>query len=111
MLEVLEFLRANESKTHIVTGGGQQSVRGYRDRVYGIPQQQVIGSSVLANYEYREGKPRLLRETKVFFVDDFTGKAIVINLFIGKRPCAAFGNSGGDQQMLEWTQGPVVQGS
>jgi phosphoglycolate phosphatase-like HAD superfamily hydrolase len=105
MLEVLEFLRANEFKTYIVTGGGQQFVRVYSDRVYGIPPEQVIGSSVLTQYEYREGKPTLLREPKVFFVDDFTGKAIGINLFIGKRPCAAFGNSGGDQQMLEWTQG------
>ena len=105
MLEVLEFLRANEFKTYVVTGGGQQFVRVYSDRVYGIPPEQVIGSSVLTKYEYRDGKPILLREPKVFFVDDFTGKAVGINLFIGKRPCAAFGNSGGDQQMLEWTQG------
>jgi hypothetical protein len=103
MLEVFEFLRANEFKSHIVTGGGQQFVRAYSERVYGIPPEQVIGSSVLTKYQ--EDKPKLLREPKVFFVDDFTGKAIGINLFIGKRPCAAFGNSGGDQQMLEWTQG------
>lgn len=105
MLEVLEVLRANEFKTYIVTGGGQQFVRAYSERVYGISPEQVIGSSVLTKYEYREGKPILFREPKVFFVDDFTGKAIGINLFIGKRSCAAFGNSGGDQQMLEWTQG------
>ena len=110
MLEVLEFLRANEFKTYIVTGGCQQFVRVYSDRVYGIPPEQVIGSSVLTKYEYREGKPILLREPKVFFVDDFTGKTIGINLFIGKRPCAAFGNSGGDQQMLNGPKEPAAKG-
>ena len=105
MLEVLELLRANGFKTYIVTGGGQQFVRVYSHQTYGIPPEQVIGSSVLTRYEYQEGKPILLREPNVFFIDDFTGKPIGINLFIGKRPCAAFGNSGGDQQMLEWTQG------
>jgi hypothetical protein len=74
-------------------------------RVYGIPPEQVVGSSILTKYEYQDGKPILMREPKVFFIDDFTGKAIGINLFIGKRPCAVFGNSDGDQQMLEWTQG------
>jgi hypothetical protein len=64
----------------------------------------VVGSSILTKYEYQDGQPVLMGEPKVFFIDDFTGKAIGINLFIGKRPCAAFGNSAGDQQMLEWTQ-------
>jgi phosphoserine phosphatase len=105
MLEVLEFLRANKFKTYIVTGGGQEFVRVYSERVYGIPPEHVVGSSILTKYEYQDGKPILMREPKVFFIDDFTGKAIGINLFIGKRPCAAFGNSRGDQQMLEWTQG------
>ena len=104
MLEVKELLRANGFKTYIVTGGGQQFVRVYSERVYGIPPEQVVGSSILTKYEYQDGQPVLMREPKVFFIDDFTGKAIGINLFIGKRPCAAFGNSAGDQQMLEWTQ-------
>jgi phosphoglycolate phosphatase-like HAD superfamily hydrolase len=104
MLEVMEFLRASGFKTYIVTGGGQEFVRVYSQRVYGIPPEQVVGSSILTKYEYRDGKPVLMREPKVFFVDDRTGKPIGINLFIGKRPHAAFGNSTGDQQMLEWTQ-------
>ena len=104
MIEVMDYLRANGFKTYIVTGGGQEFVRVYSKRVYGIPPEQVVGSSILTKYEYRDGKPVLMREPKVFFVDDHAGKAIGINLFIGKRPYAAFGNSGGDREMLEWTQ-------
>jgi phosphoglycolate phosphatase-like HAD superfamily hydrolase len=104
MIEVMDYLRANGFKTYIVTGGGQEFVRVYSQRVYGIPPEQVVGSSILTKYEYRDGKPILLREPKVFFIDDHSGKAIGINLFIGKRPYAAFGNSGGDKEMLEWTQ-------
>ena len=104
MLEVMEFLRASGFKTYIVTGGGQEFVRVYGQRVYGVPPEQVVGSSGLSKYEYQDGKPVLMREPKIFFVDDGTGKAIGINLFIGKRPYAAFGKSTGDQQMLEWTQ-------
>jgi phosphoglycolate phosphatase-like HAD superfamily hydrolase len=104
MLEVMEYLRANGFKTYIVTGGGQEFVRVYSQQVYGIPPEQVVGSSILTKYEVQDGKPVLMREPKVFFVDDQTGKPIGINLFIGKRPYAAFGNSTGDQQMLEWTQ-------
>lgn len=104
MIEVMDYLRANGFRTYIVTGGGQEFVRDYSQRVYGIPPEQVVGSSVLTKYEYRDGKPILLREPKVFFIDDHAGKAIGINLFIGKRPYAAFGNSTGDQEMLEWTQ-------
>jgi phosphoglycolate phosphatase-like HAD superfamily hydrolase len=104
MLEVMDYMRTNGFKTYIVTGGGQEFVRVYSQRVYGIPPEQVVGSSVMTRYEYRDGKPVLLREPKVFFNDNDAGKAIGINLFIGKRPCAAFGNSTGDQQMLEWTQ-------
>jgi len=103
MIEVMDYLRANGFKTYIVTGGGQEFVRVYSKRVYGIPPEQVVGSSILTKYEYRDGKPVLMREPKVFFVDDHAGKAIGINLFIGKRPYAAFGNSGGDREMLEWT--------
>jgi phosphoglycolate phosphatase-like HAD superfamily hydrolase len=104
MIEVMDYLRANGFKTYIVTGGGQEFVRVYSQRVYGIPPEQVVGSSILTKYEYRDGKPILLREPKLFFIDDHAGKAIGINLFIGKRPYAAFGNSGGDKEMLEWTQ-------
>lgn len=105
MLEVMDYLRANGFKTYIVTGGGQEFVRVYSEKVYGVPQEQVVGSSILTKYEDRDGKPVLLREPKVFFVDDRGGKPVGINLFIGKRPHAAFGNSTGDQQMLEYTQG------
>jgi phosphoglycolate phosphatase-like HAD superfamily hydrolase len=104
MLEVMDYLRANGFKTYIVTGGGQEFVRVYSESVYGIPPEQVVGSSIMTKYEYQDGKPVLMREPKVFFIDDNAGKPIGINLFIGKRPYAAFGNSPGDKQMLEWTQ-------
>ena len=104
MLEVMDYLRANGFKTYIVTGGGQEFVRVYSQRVYGVPPEQVVGSSILTRYEDQNGKPSLMREPKVFFIDDKAGKPVGINLFIGKRPYAAFGNSTGDQQMLEWTQ-------
>jgi phosphoglycolate phosphatase-like HAD superfamily hydrolase len=110
MLEVMQYLRANGFRTYIVTGGGQEFVRVYSERVYGVPPEQVVGSSIMTTYDNKSGKPVLMREPKVFFIDDGPGKAVGINLFIGKRPQAAFGNSGsadfksGDTQMLEWTQ-------
>jgi phosphoglycolate phosphatase-like HAD superfamily hydrolase len=111
MLEVLKYLRENGYKTYIVTGGGVEFVRVYSEQVYGVPPEQVVGSSGLTKYtKDANGKPVLMREAKPFFIDDGAGKAIGINLFIGKRPQAAFGNSGsedfksGDAQMLEWTQ-------
>jgi hypothetical protein len=104
MLEVMDYLRANGFRTYIVTGGGQEFVRVYSERVYGVPPEQVVGSSIATKYEVRDGKPVLMREPKIFFIDDHAGKPIGINLFIGKRPYAAFGNSGGDREMLEWTQ-------
>ena len=104
MIEVMNYLRDNGFKTYIVTGGGQEFVRTYSEDIYGVPPEQVIGSSILTNYEYVDGKPVLQREPKVFFINDKTGKPIGINLFIGKRPYAAFGNSTGDREMLEWTQ-------
>ncbi len=104
MLEVMEYLRANGFKTYIVTGGGQEFVRVYSQRVYGVPPEQVVGSSIVTKYEVHGGKPILMREPKVFFIDDHGGKPVGINLFIGKRPIAAFGNSGGDAEMLQWTQ-------
>lgn len=103
MLDVIEYLRANGFRTYIVTGGGQEFVRVYSERVYDVPVEQVVGSSIVTKYEENDGKPVLMREPKVFFIDDKAGKPIGINLFIGKRPVAAFGNSGGDREMLEWT--------
>jgi phosphoglycolate phosphatase-like HAD superfamily hydrolase len=103
MLEVLDHLRASGFRTYIVTGGGQEFVRVFSEQVYGVPVEQVVGSSIVTKYEEQDGKPVLMREPKVFFIDDKAGKAIGINLFIGKRPYAAFGNSGGDREMLEWT--------
>ena len=102
MLEVLRYLRANGFKTYIVTGGGQEFVRVYSQRVYGIPPEQVVGSSIERKYEYKDGKPLLMREPKAFFINDHAGKVIGINLFIGKRSVAAFGNSTGDEEMLQW---------
>jgi hypothetical protein len=106
----MQYLRANGFRTYIVTGGGQEFVRAYSERVYGVPPEHVVGSSIVTTYENKNGKPVLMREPKPFFIDDGPGKAIGINMFIGKRPQAAFGNSGsadrkaGDAQMLEWTQ-------
>jgi phosphoserine phosphatase len=110
MLEVMKYLRANGFKTYIVTGGGQEFVRVYSERVYGVPTEQVVGSSIVTKYVETSSGPVLMREPKPFFIDDGPGKAIAINMFIGKRPQAAFGNSGntnfssGDTQMLEWAQ-------
>jgi phosphoglycolate phosphatase-like HAD superfamily hydrolase len=104
MLEVMKYLRASGFRTYIVTGGGQEFVRVYSEQVYGVPPEQVVGSSIATKYVNTNGKPALMRELKPFFIDDGPGKAIGINLFIGKRPSAAFGNTAGDAQMLEWTQ-------
>jgi phosphoglycolate phosphatase-like HAD superfamily hydrolase len=104
MLEVMKYLREKGFRTYIVTGGGQEFVRVYSEQVYGVPPEQVVGSSIVTKYDDSTGKPVLMREPKVFLIDDGPGKAIGINLFVGKKPTAAFGNSGGDQQMLEWTQ-------
>ena len=103
MLEVMNYLRANGFKTYIVTGGGQDFVRVYSDRVYGVPPEQVVGSSMATKYEYQNGKPMLMILPKEFLISDRAGKPVGINLFIGKRPFAAFGNADGDREMLEWT--------
>ena len=103
MIEVLNYLRTNRFETFIVTGGGQDFVRAYGQRVYSIPTQKVIGSSIATKYEYKDGKPELMRLPKLFFNDNFDDKAVGIDLFIGKCPYAAFSNSTGDQEMLEWT--------
>jgi len=103
MLELLAYLRANGFKTYIVSGGGIEFMRPMTEQVYGIPPEQVIGSSIETKYEIKDGKPVLMRLPKVHFVDDKAGKPVGINEFIGRRPVAAFGNSDGDRQMLEWT--------
>src|SRR6185312_8182401 len=102
--EVMRYLREKGFKVYIVTGGGQEFVRAYSESVYGIPPEQIVGSSIVTKYQEVNGEPELLREPKVFFIDDGPGKAVGINLFIGKRPIAAFGNSSGDAQMLQWTE-------
>ena len=102
MLELLAYLRANGFKTFIVSGGGIEFVRTLSERLYGIPPEQVMGSSIVTKFEVREGRPVLVREPKLDFIDDHEGKPVGINKFIGRRPIAAFGNSDGDFQMLEW---------
>lgn len=103
MLEVLAYLRANGFKTYIVSGGGIEFMRPWTERVYGIPPEQVVGSSIKTQFELQDGKPVLVRLPQVNFVDDKVGKPVGINEHIGRRPIAAFGNSDGDLQMLQWT--------
>jgi phosphoglycolate phosphatase-like HAD superfamily hydrolase len=103
MREVMTYLRGNGFNVFIVTGGGQDFVRAYSERVYGLQPEQIVGSSLVTKYEMKNGKPELMRLPKLFFDDDHAGKVIGINLFIGKRPYASFGNSTGDREMLEWT--------
>jgi phosphoglycolate phosphatase-like HAD superfamily hydrolase len=105
MLELMALLRAKEFKVFIVSGGGIEFMRPWTEKVYGIPPEQVVGSSGVVKYEFADGKPVLIKEAKVEFVDDGPGKPVGINRFIGRRPVFAFGNSDGDQQMLEYTAG------
>ena len=105
MLELLTYLRSNGFKTFIISGGGIDFMRPWTEQVYGIPPEHVVGSSIKAKYEMRDGKPVLMRLPELNFIDDKAGKPVGINAHIGRRPIAAFGNSDGDQQMLEWTQG------
>jgi len=105
MQEVLQYLRANGFKTYIVTGGGQDFVRVYAEQTYGIPPEQVVGTAGGTKYGYdKDGKPFLTKEPKLLLNDNNTGKPEGIHLMIGRRPYAAFGNSTGDQQMLEYTK-------
>jgi phosphoserine phosphatase len=103
MLEVLAYLRANGFKTFIVSGGGIEFMRPWTEKVYGIPPEQVIGSSIKTKFELRDGKPVLARLPELNFIDDKEGKPVAIQQHIGRRPIIAFGNSDGDFQMLEWT--------
>jgi haloacid dehalogenase-like hydrolase len=103
MIELLAYLRANGFKTFIVSGGGVEFMRPWTERVYGVPPEQVIGSSIKTKFQMRDGRPELFRLPEVNFVDDGAGKPVGINEFIGRRPIAAFGNSDGDIEMLQWT--------
>jgi hypothetical protein len=103
MLELLAYLRANGFKTYIVSGGGIEFMRPMTEAVYGVAPEQVIGSSIKTKYEMQDGKPVLIRLPEIDFIDDKAGKPVGINKFIGRRPVAAFGNSAGDREMLEWT--------
>lgn len=114
MLELLTYLRANGFKTYIVSGGTVEFMRAFSQRVYGVPPEQVIGTTFATRFTIgADGKPVLVREPKIDFIDDGPGKPEAINKFIGRRPVFAFGNSDGDQQMLEWTAstpGPNFEG-
>lgn len=110
MLELLAYLRANGFKTYIVTGGGQDFVRVFSNTVYGVPPEQVIGSSLRTEYEYKDGAPVLVRDMRPLLHNDEGGKPVGIHLFVGKKPVVAVGNSHGDQQMLEYATYPYNAG-
>ena len=103
MLELLAYLRANGFKTFIVSGGGIEFMRPWSERIYGIPPEQVVGSSIKTRFQMRDGRPVLFRLPEINFIDDKVGKPIGINSHIGRQPIAAFGNSDGDLEMLQWT--------
>jgi hypothetical protein len=103
MLELLAYLRANGFKTFIVSGGGVEFLRAFAERVYGVPPEQVVGSSGKLALEFKDGPPVIRKLPAVDFVDDGPGKPVGIQMRIGRRPIAAFGNSDGDLQMLQWT--------
>jgi hypothetical protein len=103
MLELLAWLRANGFKTFVVSGGGIEFMRPWTGKIYGIPPEQVVGSSIKTRFEMRDGRPVLFRLPEVNFIDDKAGKPVGINQHVGRRPIAAFGNSDGDLEMLQWT--------
>jgi hypothetical protein len=103
MLELLAYLRANGFKTFIVSGGGIEFMRPWTEQVYGVPPEQVVGSSIKTEYQVVNGKPVLMRLPQIDFIDDKEGKPVGINAHIGRRPIAAFGNSDGDLAMLQYT--------
>ena len=102
MLELLSFLRSNGFKTYIVSGGGAEFMRPWTDKIYGVPPEQVVGSTIVTKFQIQNGKPVLMRLPKIDQIDNEEGKPVAINKFIGRRPIAAFGNSDGDLQMLQW---------
>jgi hypothetical protein len=113
MLELLAYLRTNGFKNFIVSGGGIEFVRAYSERIYGIPPENVIGSSIKTRFEMRGGKPVLVRLPEIDFIDDKEGKPVGINQYIGRRPIAAFGNADADLPMLQWVaagDGPRLLG-
>ncbi len=103
MLELLDYLRDNGFKTYIVSGGGIEFIRVFSEEVYGVPPEQVIGSSIKTSYQVADGVPAIRRLPEMDFIDDKAGKPVAINRFIGRRPLMAVGNSDGDFEMLEWT--------
>jgi phosphoglycolate phosphatase-like HAD superfamily hydrolase len=105
MLELLAYLRGNGFKTYIVSGGGAEFIRVFAEKAYGIPPEQVVGSSIKTKFEMLDGKPEIVRLPKIDFIDDGPGKPVGIAKFIGRRPIMAFGNSDGDLQMLQYTTG------
>ena len=108
MHELLDYLRSKEFKTFIVSGGGIEFMRPWAPRAYGIPPQQIVGSSGVVKFEMRDDGPVLIKEPKVEFIDDGPGKPVGINRFIGRRPIMAFGNSDGDLEMLQYTTEPAA---
>lgn len=105
MLELLEYLRSKGFQTFIVSGGGAEFMRVFSDQVYGVPADQVVGSTSETEFEIRDGQPVIVRQPEMHFLNDKAGKPVAINRFIGKQPILAFGNSDGDQQMLQYTAG------
>ena len=103
MLEVLDYMRAHGFRTFIVSGGGVEFMRAFAEKVYGVPPEQVIGSTIKSKFELRDGVPVLVKLPEIGFIDDKSGKPIAIHERIGRRPVAAFGNSDGDLEMLQWT--------
>ena len=103
MVELLAYLRSSGFKTYIVSGGEQEFMRPWAEKAYGIPPEQVVGSTMKTEFQMRDGQPVLMRLPQIGFIDDGPGKPVEINQFIGRRPILAFGNSDGDHQMLEWT--------
>ena len=106
MLELLGYLRANGFKTYIVSGGGVEFMRPWTDKIYGVAPEQVVGSSIKTKFEMRDGQPTLVRLPEIDFIDDKGGKPVGIYQYIARRPIAAFGNSDGDLEMLQWTTMP-----
>lgn len=104
MLELLDYMRDNGFKTYIVSGGGIEFMRVFSEGVYGVPPEQVVGSSIKTEFGFQNGEPVLIRLPEIDFIDDKAGKPVGIHKFIGRRPIAAFGNSDGDLQMLQWTE-------
>ncbi|HYF97806.1 MAG TPA: HAD family hydrolase [Coxiellaceae bacterium] len=104
MLEAMNYLRQNNFRVYIVSGGGQDFIRSFAPQIYQVPLENIIGAAIHTQYTYKNDQPQLIKIPKVVIIDDKSGKPEGINLFIGKKPIIAFGNSDGDRQMLEWTQ-------